>query len=233
METKADLIDNSIFFNASKDNTNFVYKLVGNVDDNFMQTFNSLETKQGHTDIFARMDFLNESKINLEFICPMTYTTTQNLVMACGMEMPSIVGEMLYFYYYVNKGKTTDISDCLPWLCSKNPAKYTFDNLDNLYRYRIQTLLYAMFTGLRFSKPWNCKSDVNGGYIAVKTDGDVVAYRSCIADEFKEFLFNKLRFESPSCSRHQCMSIEKKNGEYFIKFPLQIRFALKNKTTQN
>lgn len=233
MKTKGDLIDDSIFFNASKDNTNFVYKLVGNVDDNFMEKFNSLKTKQGHTDIFARMDFLNESKIDLEFIQPMTYTTTQNLVMACGMEMPAIIGAMLYFYYYINNGKTTAISDCLPWLCRKNPAKYPFNNLDAIYRHRIQTLLYAMFTGLRFSKPWNCKSEVNGGYIAVKTDGDVVAYHSCIADEFKEFLFDKLRFETPSCSRHQCMSIEKKNGEYFIKFPLQIRFSLRNKVAQN
>ena len=35
------------------------------------------------------------------------------------------------------------------------------------------------------------KSEVNGGYIVVKKDGDVVAYHSCIADEFKNFLMEK------------------------------------------
>lgn len=229
MKVRADLMNNSIFFNASGNNTNFVYKLIGDVDDSFMQKFNSLFDVKGHTDVFNRIQLLKENNIDLLFIQPMTYVAIQNLVMACGTETPSIVGAMLYFYYYVKNGTNTYISECLPWLCTRNPAKYLFDNLDNIYRYRIQTLLYTMFTGLRFSKNWNCKSEVNGGYIAVKTDGDIVAYHSCIADEFKEFLFDKLRFETPSCSRHQCMSIEKKNGEYFLKLPLQIRFSLKNK----
>lgn len=229
MKVRADLMNNSIFFNASKDNTNFGYKLIGDVDDSFMQKFNSLFDVKGHTDVFNRIQLLKENNIDLLFIQPMTYVANQNLVMAGGIETPLIVGEMLYFYYYVKNGTNTYISECLPWLCTRNPAKYLFDNLDNIYRYRIQTLLYTMFTGLRFSKTWNCKSEVNGGYIAVKTNGDVFAYHSCIADEFKEFLFDKLRFETPSCSRHQCMSIEKKNGEYFLKLPLQIRFSLKNK----
>lgn len=95
-----------------------------------------------------------------------------------------------------------------------------------------------MFTGLRLGKKWSGKSEVNGGYIVVKKDGDVVAYHSCIADEFKNFLMEKLRFETPSCSRHKCMNIYKKDNEYFIKFPLQLRFSLKrtisyNMNTQN
>lgn len=226
---KSDLTAASTLFNASGNNTNFIYKLIGSVDDSFMQKFNSLLDSKGHTDVFNRIKLLKENNIDLLFIRPMTYVANQNLVMACGTETPSIVGAMLYFYFYVNNGKNTYISDCLPWICAENPVKYSFDNLNTIYRYRIQTLLYTMFTGLRFSKPWNCKNEVNGGYIAVKTDGDIVAYHSCIADEFKEFLFEKLRFETPSCSRHQCMSIEKKDGEYFLKLPLQIRFSLKNK----
>ncbi len=71
------------------------------------------------------------------------------------------------------------------------------------------------------------RAEVNGGYIVVKKDGDFVAYHSCIADEF-DFLLEKLRFETPSCTRHKCMEIYKKDGEYFIKFPLLLRFSLKS-----
>ena len=68
--------------------------------------------------------------------------------------------------------------------------------------------------------------DVN--IIVVKRDGDVVAYHSCIADEFKDFLVDKLKFEAPSCSRHDYMKIYKKDdGKYYLKFALQFRFKLK------
>ena len=46
--------------------------------------------------------------------------------------------------------------------------------------------------------------------------------------EFKDFLVDKLRFEAPSCSRHDYMSIYKKaDGKYYMKFALQFRFKLK------
>ena len=61
-----------------------------------------------------------------------------------------------------------------------------------------------------------------------KRDGDVVAFHSCIADEFKDFLIDKLKFEGPSCSRHKYMEIYKKDdGKYYLKLALQFRFKLK------
>ena len=83
-----------------------------------------------------------------------------------------------------------------------------------------------MFTGLRFGTKWNGKAEVNGGYIVLKRDGDVVAYHSTIADEFKDFLLSKLRFESPSHSRHKDMVIEKIGGKYYLKLALQLRFKM-------
>ena len=224
---KSDLSAAATLFNASGDNTNFEFKIDGKFSDKMMEQFNSITNDKGHTDINGRMKFLHDNNLDLIFTQPVSTIAEQNLILACGIEMPSVIGEMLYYYYYQNYGKSAGLKDALPWIVNKNPAAYKLSDLTGVYTYRIQTLLYTMFTGMRFGTPWNGKSEVNGGYIAVKNNGDVVAYHTCIADEFKEFLFENLRFESPSCSRHKCMSVYKKENDYFVKFPLQIRFAMK------
>ena len=144
------------------------------------------------------------------------------------MEMPKILGGMLKYYYFECGAASVGVEDAIKYLTDTDYVGYGFDDLYDTYRVKIANLLYAMFTGLRFSKPWSGRSDVSGGYIVVKRDGDVVAFHSCIADEFKDFLIDKLKFEGPSCSRHKYMEIYKKDdGKYYLKLALQFRFKLK------
>ena len=82
-----------------------------------------------------------------------------------------------------------------------------------------------MVTGRRLGNVWNGRSSVTGGYIVVRNDGDVLAYHTCIVDEFMDFLVERLALEQPSHGRHLSMQISKsEEGEYFLKLPLQIRF---------
>ena len=146
------------------------------------------------------------------------------------MEMPLLVARMLKYYYYecCASSKIATLDKSVKYLAENDYVHYGFDNLYDTYRSKVTTLLYAMFTGLRFAKSWSGRSDVNGGYIVVKKDGDVVAFHSCIADEFKDFLLEKLNFEAPSCSRHKYMYIYKdeQTGKYYLKLALQFRFKL-------
>lgn len=232
---KSDIDAASTLFNASGDNTNFEYELVGNFNDNMMEIFNGMFnkiTKKGEIKYEVatrdRMHYLKENGIDLKFVNPVKDVARQNLIRCGGMEMPKILGGMLKYYYLNCEGSSVGIDDAIKFLSDTDFVGYGFDDLYDTYRVKIANLLYAMFTGLRFSKTWSGRSDVNGGYIVVKRDGDVVAFHSCIADEFKDFLIDKLRFEGPSCSRHKYMSIYKKeNGKYYIKFALQLRFKLK------
>ena len=174
------------------------------------------------------MNYLKSCGIDVKFIQTAKQTAGQNLVRSGGLETPLIVAEMLKYYYYNKSGTDTSVDESVRYLADKDVIGYGFGNLYDTYHLKVANLLYAMFTGLRFSKPWNGKSDVSGGYIVVKRDGDVVAFHSCIADEFKDFLVDKLRFEAPSCGRHDYMSIYKKaDGKYYMKFALQFRFKLK------
>lgn len=85
-------------------------------------------------------------------------------------------------------------------------------------------LLYDMFTGMRLSKSWDGRASVTGGYIIVKEDEDVLAYHTTLMDEFKDFLTERLGFETPSNTRHNAMQIYKQESKYYINFNLQVRF---------
>ena len=232
---KSDIDAAATLFNASGDNTNFEYEIVGNFDDEKMNAFNGMfheVTKKGVTKYEVatgdRMRYLKECGVDLRFVNPVKDVARQNLVRCGGMEMPKILGGMLKYYYFECGAASVGVEDAIKYLADTDYVGYGFDDLYDTYRVKIANLLYAMFTGLRFSKPWSGRSDVSGGYIVVKRDGDVVAFHSCIADEFKDFLIDKLKFEGPSCSRHKYMEIYKKNdGKYYLKLALQFRFKLK------
>ena len=232
---KSDIDAAATLFNASGDNTNFEYEIVGNFDDEKMSAFNGMfheVTKKGVTKYEVatgdRMRYLKDCGVGLRFVNPVKDVACQNLVRCGGIEMPKILGGMLKYYYFECGAASVGVEDAIKYLANTDYVGYGFDDLYDTYRVKIANLLYAMFTGLRFSKPWSGRSDVSGGYIVVKRDGDVVAFHSCIADEFKDFLIDKLKFEGPSCSRHKYMEIYKKDdGKYYLKLALQFRFKLK------
>lgn len=232
---KSDIDAASTLFNASADNTNFVYELQGTFNDEMMNTFNGMFntiTKKGvekqEVATGERMSYLKQNGIDLTFLNPVKDTAKHNLIRCGGLEMPAIIGSILKYYYYERSATTATVEDSIQYLADTDPANYGFDDLYDTYKVKLANLLYSMFTGLRFSKKWSGRSDVSGGYIVVKRDGDVVAFHSCIADEFKDFLIDKLKFEAPSCSRHKYMTIYKgDNDKYYLKLALQFRFKLK------
>lgn len=222
---KSDISQPATLFNASGDNTNFVYQIHG-IDDAVMDAFNSMFDAKGHVATQARLSYLKSQGASIEFIDTALPTSKRNIVLSGGKEMPKIIGEMLLNYYWNELGKAehSSLSENLKYAIDNNVAEYPFEEVESIYQRKLGTLLYDMFTGMRLGKPWNGRSTVNGGYIVVKDSGEVVAYHTCIADEFKNFLITRLGFERPSCTRHKCMSVYKKEGHYFLNFNLQIRF---------
>ena len=219
--------------NASGDNTNFIFEVTGNMDDEKMEMFNTLfkETqRKGEIcyDIATadRMQYLYDIGCDLQFIDAAKNDARTNLVKCGGLEMPSIVGGMLKKYYFENLSGPTSVEDCIDYLAENDIAGYGFEDLKNTYRGKIAHFLLCTFTGMRLGSPWNGRQEVNGGYIVVKNNGDVVEFHSTIADEFKDFLVAKMRMESPSHSRHKDMYIYKENDRYFLKLALQLRFSL-------
>ncbi len=239
---KSKFSSEATLFNASKVNTSFRFKVRGPVNDDVKDEFNNLFNKKTKTDkesgeeveklevaIGKRMKFLKEKGCELEFSHPCSDITRRNLIMSGGLEMPKIMGEMLRYYFFLHNGESEyrNISKILRYLEAVNPVEYDFDNLFDLYKYKVGSLLYNMFTGMRMTTPWDGHQDVSGGYINVSKNGDVIAYHVSFPDKFKDYLVSHLSFEAPSTKRHEYLKIYKdeKTNDYYLDLNLQIRFT--------
>ena len=230
---KSDLRASSTLLNASHDNTNFIFEVTGSMDDEKMDKFNNIFKKTSRKgkvcyDIATsdRMHYLRKIGCDLKFVDTAKTLAKENLIKCGGKEMPAIVAGMLKKFYFENLSGATDMEDCIAYLSDNDIAEYGFEDLQQTYRGKIAHLLLCTFTGMRLGSKWNGRQEVNGGYIVVKNNGDVVAFHSTIADEFKDFLVAKMLMESPSHSRHKDMYIFKENGKYYLKLALQLRFSL-------
>ncbi|MBQ3431960.1 MAG: HpaII family restriction endonuclease [Clostridia bacterium] len=236
---KSDFTAKSTLFNASKDNTNFVYRIEGNINDALMNEFNNAYSYRNKRNketgvmephavvaIRDRIVLLKNAGCDIVYDDMAKTSAKRNLILSGGNEMPLVVANMLKAYYFEGEGlaANSSIEYALNYVIQNNSANYEFTDIDSMYRRKVGTLLYDMFTGMRLSNPWDGRSSVNGGYIVAKDDGDVVAYHSCMADEFKDFLIHQLGFESPSATRHQYMSVYKDGDNYYLKLNLQVRF---------
>ena len=224
---------NGILLNAGGDCTNFIFEVTRNMDDEKMAQFNSklitvtrIGVGQSGLTSDNRIRYLRQLGCDIRFIAAANIVARINLIKCCGIEMPAIVGGMLKKFYFENLARPTTMEDCVDYLAEKDIAGYGFDDLKNTYRGKIAHFLLCILTGMRLGSPWNGRQEVNGGYIVVKNDGDVVAFHSTIADEFRDFLVAKMRMESPSHSRHKDMVIYKEGNRYFLKLALQLRFTL-------
>lgn len=233
---KSDLRASSTLLNASGENTNFIFEVSGPMNDERMDHFNNLfkrTKRKGEIcyDIATsdRMQYLKDIGCDIVFVDTAKQLSKINLIKCGGMEMPAILGGMLKKFYFENLSSQTSMEDCVDFLAEKDVAGYGFDDLRETYRSKIAHLLLCTFTGMRLGSPWNGRQVVNGGYIVVKNNGDVVAFHSTIADEFKDFLFAKMLMEGPSHSRHKDMVIYKENNKYYLKLALQLRFSLNRK----
>lgn len=231
---KSDLRASSTLLNASNDNTNFVFKVSGPMDDEKMARFNGMfreVVRRGKREYDVatadRMKYLHEIGCDISFVDTCKQRAKINLIKCGGKEMPSIVAGMLKKFYFENFSGRTSMEDCIEYLANHDVADYGFDGLYETYRSKVAQLLLCTFTGMRLGKDWDGRQSVNGGYIVVKNDGDVVAFHSTVADEFKDFLVAKMSMESPSHGRHKDMVIYKDGDGYYLKLGLQLRFELK------
>jgi hypothetical protein len=90
--------------------------------------------------------------------------------------------------------------------------------------FKLRELLGAISMGLRPSTTWKGNASKFKGLMVVKKDGEVVFYYMNTRLNFEEYLFNNVRFDRPSTSRHKYGQIIEDDGRYFIKLNLQIRF---------
>lgn len=136
--------------------------------------------------------------------------------------MPEIIAEILLAYFSDN-GST--FSKLLSNISSKNIKIFNFKLSTEDYIYKIKALLNNTALGMVPASSWDGTLRAHGGVIVIREDGEIVCYHLYNAEEFRNYLFNNTRLESPSTTRHKYGSVYEKGGDLFIKLNLQIRFT--------
>ena len=57
------------------------------------------------------------------------------------------------------------------------------------YKAKMKDFLFASFSGLTATEPWDGKKLLSGGYIDVNKDGEILFYRAISDDIFSSYLF--------------------------------------------
>lgn len=215
-------------FNTAKASA-FVYKL-NNVTAVDMNNINSLFTDKGGKDKNARMDYIRNHNIELEFvgnkILPNnTYSVfADNLDMIRG-DMQAIWNQVLLIHYMSTERNKTALSDICNILADQNPLHKR--NPHAFYEKAIKDFLYAAFSGMTASLRWDGQETVNGGYIVAKDNGDVLVYHTRSGEAFKSFLFATTKIDRPEASENKgypYAHVYESSGEYFIDLNFQVRF---------
>lgn len=214
---KSQLGGASTLLNAGK-TTNFVYKVNKlNLSANQINEINSINTKSKIRD---RIERIKELKGELQFDKVGNRIFENNLILI-DSALPKIISEILLLYFSSNFSK---ISDLVSEVSKTNPLNFNQKNKHPFYTYKIKRFLTDIALGMMPSKVWTGKLDATGGYLVVKSDGDILCYHIYNRNEFEDYLFANTKLETASSTRHEFGIIYEENEQLYFKLNLQIRF---------
>ena len=215
---KSQLGSPSTLLNPSA-NTNFIYKVKGaTFSDEQIKIINNITTKGKIQDRVDRIRSLGRS---FEFIGISSRTFLNNLVLIDSY-LPNILSNIVLEYYSTNNNEIRKLTESI---ASRNPAKYDISDNHNYYEYKIKNLLTDVALGMVPGVVWTGRYQANGGYLVVKSDGDVVCYHFYDKNLFEDYLYHNTRLDTPSSTRYGFGVIEKaEDGTLIFKLNLQIRF---------
>lgn len=202
--------------NASGSNTNFIYE-IKNFNDSLMAETNAINTR---TKIKDRISNIISKGGSLEFSSIEAETMQYNLSVL-DRDLPFIVSKMLLNFYLNRRNKLSDNLENL----YKSPEYNMHDLIDfQGSTIKVKRLLLAILLGLFSGKKWDGKFLANGT-IVVKEDGSQVAFHITKKDLLEDYLFNIIKFDTPSTTRHRFASVYKeRDGKFYFKLNLQLRF---------
>ena len=208
---KSELGSAPTLLNAGK-TTNFIYEVNG-LDLSKIAQINAISTP---TKLIDRMKAIAYEGGRLIFAGMENEKFKNNLIMI-DSQMPIIVAEFLLGYY--TKG-ISDCADLTDYISQVNPLSCN----NEFYNHKIKDMLCAIALGMKPATVWDGTDEASGGYIIVKTNGDVLAYHIYNRDAFRSYLLRNTKLEKGSSSRHDFCKLYEKDGKVQIKLNLQIRF---------
>lgn len=200
----------STLLNASRQ-TNFTYRV-----NNYSGSIEDVNIIEGRSKIRDRLNFILNGGGSLDFVGINSQTFSRNLMMIDTV-LPRILSEMLLQFYLGNGPSVKTLSEI-----DGIGGEYGLDKKS--VSFKIKNMLRAIALGMVPSKDWDTYLSTYGGYIIVKNDGALVCYHLYNDDQFKDYLFENTRFDTPSSSRHDFGKLYERDGKLYFDLNIQIRF---------
>lgn len=209
---------NPTLFNAGS-SSQYLFKLSG-CDDIKMNEFNKISDEKGGRGWSLCREYLFSHSVEMEFARTQYQVYHDNLLLV-RESMPKIMAWCVYDRLIRSNGEH-GVKETVERMAAVNPAHV--GNPDVYYEKAIKDFLMAGFTGMTAGIKWDGKEQVNGGYIVVMDDGDVICYHSSDREAFRDYLYRNTYFEYVSADKYNWSRIIKIDGEYYLPLNVSIRF---------
>jgi hypothetical protein len=214
---KSQLGNPSTLLNAGE-TTNFIFKIVNShISQKEVEEINDISSKSKIKD---RILEIKNKGGKFEFVKIQRTIFSNNLILIDSL-LPQILSNIVLCFYsspYSNIDKLVKLTE------EENPLKFDSSDKHLFYSYKIKRFLTDVALGMMPSKVWTGKYDATGGYLIVKTDGEILCYHIYNKNEFENYLLSNTKLETASSSRHGFGKIYEENGQQYFKLNLQIRF---------
>jgi DNA (cytosine-5)-methyltransferase 1 len=198
-------------------NTNFIFEVKG-IKCSRIDDINEIDTK---TKLRDRIKFIESLGGSLNFVGAEKETMNYNLRMTDSL-MPQVIGELLLNFYDKRISKISDIIEEIHKVGTLNKS-INYGDKQSL-EVKIKKLLIDILLGFFAGKKWDGEY-VSNGTIIMKKTGDIVGFHITNLSNLKDYLYENIRLDTPSTTRHRFGKIYKeKNNKLFFKLNLQLRF---------
>tara|TARA_B110000027_G_C16109197_1_gene296821 strand:+ start:437 stop:2416 length:1980 start_codon:yes stop_codon:yes gene_type:complete len=198
-------------------NTNFIFRIDG-FDVSKMDEVNAIDTR---TKLRDRITFIEDFGGKFKYVGAEKEIMEHNLKVSDSL-MPNIVGHLLLSFYKKRISKLTEVVNEIHKDQTLN-NEINYGDKSSL-EIKVKRLLIDVLLGFFAGKKWDGNYLANGT-IVMKKSGDCVGFHIVDSRSLKDYLFENIRLDTPSTTRHRFGKLYKeKDGKLYFKLNLQLRF---------
>lgn len=176
--------------------TLFKYRITGVSEENRSEVADAL-SPAGDRGPKERIQALLSSGFGLEFETVKKQEFRENIQLI-DSSLDIYLAECLLVFM---SGSENKLKNVVKAVSQRNPCNYRTscdERLLEFYQYKMKRLIVDAAMGMQPKARWTGSYDASGGYLIVKEDGDVICYHFFNWNALQDYLFNSLRFETPT-----------------------------------
>ncbi len=198
-------------------NTNFIFEIENLAQDKVAE-INAINTQTKLTD---RLKAIEKYGGVFKYIAPEKKAMEYNLKMVDFL-LPEVIGSILLVFY---KYRISSIAKIIDYIYENTNLIADLQYEDKTFLVnKIKKFLVDILLGFFAGSKWDGSYEANGTII-VKESGEQVAFHIIDLDSLQSYLYNNIKLDTPSTTRHRYGRIIRENDKkLYFKLNLQLRF---------